>query len=87
MSLIIERHHKIASAITRISNLSFGIYLMHIFVMRNCVEKITCVISNYYMQTGATIVCTVLITVFVSHLISLLPFGDYLIGYKSRKTK
>ena len=87
VSLIIERHHKIASAITRISNLSFGIYLMHIFVMRNCVEKITCVISNYYMQTGATIVCTVLITVFVSHLISLLSFGDYVIGYKSRKIK
>ena len=85
VSPFVENHQTIVSAITLVSNLSFGIYLMHAFVMLDCIQKLTCMITNYYLQTVTTIGCTVTATIIVSYIISLLPFGDYVIGFKQKR--
>lgn len=76
---------RMRSAITMLSNLSFGVYLMHIFIMRICLYRLTEYISNYYLQTFCTICLTVFIAIPVSYLFSKLPFADYFIGYKNIK--
>lgn len=82
----LERNKFVVTSITLVSNLSFGVYLCHVFVMQKCVYKVTCMITNYYLQSFSTIFLTFIITIMVSYLISLLPLGDYIIGYKrSRK--
>lgn len=73
--------------LTTLSNLCFGVYLVHIFVMRDILWNVGIIlgIRNYYMQTGVVFVLTSILSFGVCWLISLLPFGQYIIGYKNRK--
>lgn len=70
-----------------ISNLCFGIYLVHIYIMRNILWNLDIIkeINNYYIQTGAVFLLTAMLSFGVCWLISLLPFGQYIIGYKNTK--
>lgn len=72
-----------------ISNLSFGIYLIHIFVMRtllwNC--SIIQTISNYYLQTLVVVLLTFLGSFAVCYIISRLPLSQYIIGFTTRSKK
>lgn len=72
--------------IATISNLCFGIYLVHIFVMRNILWNLDIIkeISNYYLQTGVVVVGTIVISILLCWGISLLPGGQYIIGYRKR---
>lgn len=72
--------------IATISNLCFGIYLVHIFVMRNILWNLDIIkeISNYYLQTGVVVVGTIVISILLCWGFSLLPGGQYIIGYRKR---
>lgn len=70
-----------------LSNLSFGVYLVHIFIMRDILWNLNLIkgIDNYYIQTGVVFLLTAILSFGVCWLISLLPFGQYIIGYKNTK--
>lgn len=77
---------KVLSAITHFSNYSFGIYLMHIFVMRNGIWPLFDKLSIKGM--GSLVLSffgTLLVSYFITWIISLLPFGDYIIGFKQKR--
>lgn len=73
----------------RLSNLSFGIYLSHIFIMRNLIWKWDWILQmeNYILQTMVVIILTFISSTSLSYVIAQLPFGDYIIGYKLSKLK
>lgn len=74
-------------AITQeLSSLSFGIYLVHIFVMRYLLWKWDFIlgIPNYYLQTLMVIVLTFAGSALICILISYLPGSQYVIGYKKK---
>ena len=69
--------------IALISKYSFGIYLIHIFVMRRMVWSWNFV-SKYgsVPQIIMTIILTFVISFAIIYLISYLPFSKYIIGVK-----
>lgn len=77
---------KLHRFIVMTSNCCFGIYLIHIFIMRSFLWRIS------FFQNEATVIQIVMITIltFVSSfiiiwLISYLPFAEYIIGFRNRK--
>lgn len=72
-----------------ISNLSFGIYLIHIAVMRFFIWELDFIINinNYILQWITVVGLTFIISCSIAYVISLLPFGDYIIGYKKQNIK
>lgn len=72
---------------TKIANLSFGIYLTHIFIMRYILWKWDFIqnIDCYIIQTITIVILTFVSSTIFSYLISLLPFSQHIIGYKSIK--
>lgn len=80
---------KIRTGITWVSNLFFGIYLMHIFVMRYMIWKWTWIqnLDNYIGQTLLIVVLTFLLSVLGCYLLSWIPGAAYLIGYKQKKQR
>lgn len=74
------------SFIVLTSNFSFGIYLIHIAVMRSFLWKLNCItnINNYILQWAVVVALTFIISWCVAFVISLLPMGDYIIGYRKR---
>ena len=75
-------------SIDKLANLSFGIYLSHIFIMRQILWKWELIlqIENYILSTFTVIVLTFIGSTLLSYLIALLPWGDSIIGYKFKKT-
>lgn len=67
-----------------LSNLSFGIYLIHILIMRYWVWKQNWIveISNYIIQTFCIAGISFLISTALCYLFAKLPIGLYLIGFK-----
>ena len=72
------------ASISIISNLSFGIYLTHIFVMRYVLWKCDFIINidSYIIQTIVIIILTFIGSLGLSYLIAKLPKAEYIIGYK-----
>lgn len=83
---IIDKRIPSHSRITLLSNCCFGIYLVHIFIMRGILWK-----WDYISAHGGVIqiILTVLLTFTLSFMIiwgiSKLPFAQYIIGFKSHK--
>lgn len=79
----------VVSVLEQINNLSFGIYLIHIFVMRTLLWNWSMIqtISNYYLQTLIVAVLTFVGSYVICYLIAYLPFSKYIIGYSLRKNK
>lgn len=77
----------VSKPLTLVSNLSFGIYLIHILVMRKLLYQLPFVqgITNYYFQTFTIVVLTFIISLSACYLISFLPFSQYIIGYGKPK--
>lgn len=86
---IIIKSEKIRTCIVLISNLSFGIYLMHIFVMRYIIWKWDWVqnIDNYMGQTFIIVILTFSLSVLCCYLLSWIPGAIYVIGYKQIKQR
>lgn len=72
------------NSIVLTSNLSFGIYLIHIAIMRSFLWKQEWVINinNYILQWVTVVGLTFVISWLFAYVISIFPFGDYVIGYK-----
>lgn len=70
-----------------ISNLSFGIYLVHILVMRYWLWHLEWIlgIPNYIIQTIVITVITFIISTAICFILAKLPVGKYLIGYSIKK--
>lgn len=67
-----------------LSQLTFGIYLIHIFIMRYLLWKwdfLLC-ITPHWVQTLVTFMLTFTCSLLISYLISLLPFAKHIIGYR-----
>lgn len=88
ISIFWEKHISLHTSyiITKLSNLTFGIYLVHIFVMRYLIWKWDFImnIQSYYIQTLAIILLTFLGSSVLCYLISLLPGAKYIIGYQNK---
>lgn len=69
------------------SNLSFGIYLIHIFILAYVLGKWRFImdIDSYILQTFVIAILTFISSLMICWLISHLPKADYIIGYKSKK--
>jgi surface polysaccharide O-acyltransferase-like enzyme len=69
--------------IVNFSNYSFGIYLIHIFIMRNCLWNCELLLKlGGVFHVLITIILTITLSYIMVRLIARLPFADYLIGYK-----
>lgn len=80
---------KTSRFITKLSKMTFGIYLIHIFIMRYILWRCDFIlnINNYYLQTATIIVLTFVLSALCTYLIGLLPKSQYLIGYKTLNPK
>lgn len=81
------RLSSLTKALTVVSNLSFGIYLVHIFVMRTLLWNWSLIysIKNYYLQTSVIIVLTFMGSFVFVYLLSWLSLSQYIIGYTVRR--
>lgn len=72
---------------TKIANLSFGIYLIHIFIMRYVLWECDFIqnMDSYIVQTITIAIITFVLSTVSCYLISLLPFTASIIGYKEKK--
>lgn len=72
---------------TKIANLSFGIYLIHIFIMRYILWECDFIqnMNSYIVQTITIAIITFVLSTVSCYLISLLPFASSIIGYKEKK--
>lgn len=72
--------------LSTISNLSFGIYLIHIFIMRTLLWNWSVIteIPNYYLQTAVIAVSTFVGSYIACRIISCIPYSQYVIGYIER---
>lgn len=78
--------NNLAHVIESISNLSFGIYLIHIFFL----TEISWKLCGYLQLIGVlqiilTVMVTFTLSFLVSWMISKLPYSQFLIGYKQKK--
>ena len=75
-----------ARFLTELSNASFGIYLIHIFIMRNILWHSEFIVHG--CGGAGQIVITWMLTFAVSfaltYLISYLPCAEYIVGYKHK---
>ncbi len=70
----------------KVSALTFGIYLMHIFIMRSVLWNIPFIAGlPPVLQILVTIVLTFTIALGLSWLVSRTPAGSYVVGYRQRK--
>ena len=75
--------------ITELSKMTFGIYLVHIFIMRYILWRCDLIlaIDNYYLQTTTIIVLTFVLSALCIFIIGLLPKSQYIVGYKTLNSK
>lgn len=73
--------------LSKMAQLTFGIYLIHIFIMRYVLWHCDYIldIQPYILQTIAIIFLTLAGSFILSWLISLLPFSNYIIGYQKER--
>ncbi len=74
------------TALVRLSSLTFGIYLCHIFIMRTWLWNVPFIAAlPAVQQIVVTIVLTFVISLAIVWLISLTPAGNVVIGYRQKK--
>lgn len=78
----------VRKSIVTISNLSFGIYLAHMLVMRYGLWKLEIIqnLDSYIVQTMVVFVFSMLGTLLLVYAISLTPFSNYIISIKGNDT-
>lgn len=78
----------VSERVSLLANLSFGVYLIHILVMRYWLWHQEWIpnIPNYIFQTIVIAVLTITVSIVLCFVIAKLPIGDFLIGYRI-KTK
>ncbi len=77
---------KSRSVLAKLSALTFGIYLSHIFFKSIIFRNIPFIVGlPPFLQIFATIVLTFTIALGLSWLVSRTPVGSYVVGYRQRK--
>ena len=71
--------------IVLVSNCCFGIYFVHIFIMRSIIWKWTWLYNLGAIQILAVTLLTFIASLGVTWLISYLPGAEYIIGFKQKK--
>ena len=71
--------------IALVSNCCFGIYLVHIFIMRSIIWKWTWLYNLGTIQILTVTLLTFIASLGVTWLISYLPGAEYIIGFKQKK--
>lgn len=71
--------------IALVSNCCFGIYLVHIFIMRSIIWKWTWLYNLGIIQILSITLLTFIASLGVTWLISYLPGAEYIIGFKQKK--
>lgn len=68
-----------------LSNLSFGIYLIHAYILWYCIWPSNLFMGiNPILYLAITYALTMFISWFISYIISFLPFGKYIIGFQQK---
>ena len=76
---------KMGGQIGALSNLTFGIYLIHILIMRECLWKMNWLMEIPYVAQTVLVAClTFSISAVVCALVSRLPGAQWIIGYRKR---
>ena len=85
----INLHTRFVEALTTLNNCTFGMFLMHIFLMRRWIW-----FFPYFrepnggmLQSFLIFATTFILSFLFTYLLSFLPFSTYIIGYKRRKLK
>lgn len=77
---------RIKKYIIRFSNYSFGIYLIHILVMRYILWKVALISQlGGVIQIILTFILTIVISYLLISCVSKFKFAQYIIGYSERK--
>lgn len=71
--------------IALISNLTFGIYFIHIILVTNITPEINLPSFNYLLVYVARVAFTFICALLISWILSFLPFANYLIGFRQKK--
>ena len=91
LKTVAKRCHRLGkyqTAFAKVSALTFGIYLMHIFVMRSVLWNVPSIaVLPPALQILVTVVLVFAIALVLSWLISRTPMGGYVVGYRQWKTK
>lgn len=76
----------VLSKLELVSNLSFGIYLSHIFIMRYILWKWNFIVSieSHIVQTCVIAALTFALSTLFCLLVSKLSIGEYVIGYRRK---
>ena len=77
-------HHHLYTWLPRISNLTFGVYLIHIFIMREWLWKTNFILSipNYYLQTLTISLISFFLSLAIVFIISKIPYLKLLVGFR-----
>lgn len=78
---------RLSGALTTLSNCTFGMFLMHIFLMRRCIWSFPYFRepNGGVLQSLLIFATTFLLSFLFTYLLSFLPFATYIIGYKRTK--
>lgn len=85
--LKIPKRIKCGWIITELSNCSFGIYLMHIFIMRKFLWNIDFIIHGFGWpgQIVMTWALTFILSYLLTKIISFIPYSEYIVGFKHKR--
>ena len=86
LDVVYNEDSKFHQYLVTISNCCFGIYLVHIFVMRSILWNST-VLRNFdgILQILVVSILTFVLSFMFVRIISYLPFAEFIIGYKNKK--
>lgn len=84
-SVISDESSRIYHYVALISNCCFGIYLVHIFIMRSVVWHWSWLYDMGIMQIILVTILTFIGSLVVTWLISYLPGAEYIIGFKQKR--
>ena len=85
INIWLEDTYRFHSYIIIISNCCFGIYLIHIFVMRSIIWKWSWMYDIGYLQILVVTLFTFIGSLFITWLLSFLPWAQFIIGFKRTK--
>ena len=86
MDFVYNRMSTLHRYIVMISDCCFGIYLVHIFVMRSLLWKWSFLQEvNGALQIGLTAILTFVGSLIFTRLISYLPLAEYIIGFRRKR--
>lgn len=86
LQIVLRVSDRVKSFITVFSNLSFGIYLSHIFIMRHLVWHISFVehINSQLLQIVVVALLTLTLSFVVSLTFSITPLGNAVVGWRKK---